>query len=97
MFKNLTLSHSHSLDFNFFMTLVKIENFAPNLLMELQFTCTKLNKSPWFLLDGENIVKYDENTPNGRVLFFSTKESLKIMSRAKSLGVDGTFKICPDL
>ena len=45
-------------------------------------------KSPWFLLDGDNIVKYDENTPNGRVLFFSTKESLKIMSRAKSLGVD---------
>ena len=51
----------------------------------------------WLKIDGkETIVKYDGKTPcDGRILFFSTDMSLKILSKAKTFTIDGTFKSCP--
>ena len=45
----------------------------------------------------ESIVIGDTYVIGGRVVVFACKESLKILSRAKGIGVDGTFSISPKL
>ena len=57
----------------------------------------------WFLLDScsqssESIVKGDILHSNGlRVLLFASDETLKIMSRSRTILADGTFRITPHL
>ena len=48
----------------------------------------------WHDVEGENIVKGDFRTDNGaRILMFSTDANLSIMTKAKGLAIDGTFKL----
>ena len=57
--------------------------------------------SEWFELKGETIVHgdttlIDAQTKNPkRVVLLTSKEALKILCRARDIGVDGTFKITP--
>ena len=58
-------------------------------------------KLDWFLFDTsaqESVVKGDILHSDGlRVLLFATDESLRIMSRARTILADGTFRITPYL
>ena len=50
----------------------------------------------WFqFTSNESIVKGDVNVNGGRVILFTSKESLKLISRTEAIGLDGTFKISP--
>ena len=60
-----------------------------------------ISDNKWYNLtiDGktESVVKGDIKTKDSRIIWFSTNESLKLFAKARSLGFDGTFKICPTL
>jgi hypothetical protein len=68
---------------------------APTLQAELDISYD------WFLLDPstkESIVKGDKLHSDGlRVLLFSSDESLQVLSRARTILADGTFRITPFL
>ena len=51
----------------------------------------------WFNLPGnsESITKADLKIGNSRILFFATDYMLKVFARAKTVSVDGTFKMAP--
>ena len=52
----------------------------------------------WFqFTSNESVVKGDVNVNGGRVILFTSKESLKLISRTEAIGLDGTFKISPKL
>lgn len=46
---------------------------------------------------GENICKADITIADQRTILFTSDEALRVMARAKSLSVDGTFRMCPKL
>ena len=53
---------------------------------------------PWFTFkSNESMVKGDVMVKGGRILLFSSKESMKIMKRSMAIGLDGTFAIAPSL
>ena len=53
---------------------------------------------PWFTFkSNESMVKGDVMVKGGRILLFSSKESMKIMKRSIAIGLDGTFAIAPSL
>ena len=47
------------------------------------------------LKDGENIVKHETFLDGKRILVNATDQTLKLMSKALSLHIDGTFAITP--
>ena len=52
--------------------------------------------SDWFKMRGESIIHGDTTLKCGkRIILLTSKEALKILSRARDIGVDGTFKITP--
>ena len=52
--------------------------------------------SEWFKFKGESIVHGDATLKCGkRIILLTSKESLKILVRAKDICIDGTFKINP--
>ena len=52
--------------------------------------------SEWFKFKGESIVHGDATLKCGkRIILLTSKESLKILVRAKDICIDGTFKITP--
>ena len=47
---------------------------------------------PWFTFkSNESMVKGDVMVKGGRILLFSSKESMKIMKRSIAIGLDGTL------
>ena len=99
--KNLFLSDIPSYD-SIQSTMYRIRReyipAAPKSQAELDTTL------PWFLFDSssssssESIVKGDILHSNGlRVLLFASDDTLKLMSRARTILADGTFRITPYL
>lgn len=48
------------------------------------------------LNDGERFLLYDSGGDTDRIMIFSTKKNLRILSKCKTWLGDGTFDLCPD-